>query len=190
MVESLVDSSFTVSPKPKSSHAPLASLPPEPFVLSSEQHSQVERWNQADLGYFDPHLDDRVHGAGVVVSVEKDVYYRNMVLFVQRIQNLVTFKGAALVRANIPTSLRGSALEWYTSELDDHERENLDKDPEIDNWVVTLSQRFKVPTSVALNLLTNESYTLDNAQKCRPLAQYVRAIIRHGIGCNIIDVAN
>lgn len=43
---------------------------------------------------------------------------------------------------------------------------------------------------MALGLLTTESYSLDDAQRHRPPAQYVRAIIRHGIGCNIIDIAN
>lgn len=41
----------------------------------------TKRWNQADLGYFDPHLD-KAHGEGEIVSVEKDVYYRNVVFFV------------------------------------------------------------------------------------------------------------
>lgn len=30
----------------------------------------------------------------------------------QFVQNLVTFQDAALVKANIPISLQGSALEW------------------------------------------------------------------------------
>lgn len=53
-----------------------------------------------------------------------------------------------------------------------------------------LSQRFKVPTSVVLGLFTDETYSLNNAQHCQPPAQYVRAIMRHGIGCNINDVSN
>ena len=47
-----------------------------------------------------------------------------------------------------------------------------------------------MPTSVALGLLSDETYTLDDARARRPPAQYVRAIMRHGIGCNIVDVAN
>ena len=53
-----------------------------------------------------------------------------------------------------------------------------------------LSQRFKFPTSIAFGVLTSESYSLDDAWRCRPPAQYVRAIIQHGIGCNIVDIAN
>ena len=41
----------------------------------------AERWNQADLSYFDLHLD-KAHGEGEIVSVGKDIYYRNVVFFV------------------------------------------------------------------------------------------------------------
>ena len=159
------------------------------FPPTDLQSKATDRWNQSDLGYFDPHLD-KAHGEGEIVSVGKDVYYRNVVLFVQRLQNLVTFKGVALVKANIATSLRGSALEWYTSELNDFDYDTLNNDPGVKSWINTLFYRFKVPTSIAFGLLTNKTYSLDDARALRPLAQYVRAIMRHGIGCNIVDVAN
>ena len=108
----------------------------------------------------------------------------------QRLQSLVTFRGAALVKANIATSLQCSALEWYTSELSNFDRNALNNDPGVKNWINTLSHRFKVLTSVALDLLTDETYSLDDAHTRRPPAQYIRAIMRHGIGCNIVDVAN
>ena len=89
-----------------------ASFTPPPDLNASSKLSppvdlpskSTEWWNQADLGYFDPHLD-RANGEGEIVSVGKDVYYKNVVLFVQRLQNLVTFRRAALVKANIVTSL-------------------------------------------------------------------------------------
>ena len=130
----------------------------------------IERWNLTDLGYFDPQLNTKVHGEGKVVLVGKDVYYRNVVLFVQHIQNLVTFKGVTLVKANTPTSLRGSALKWYTSELAKFDRDTLDNDLGMKSWINILLQRFKVPTSVALDLLTNKIYSLDDAQWRQPLA--------------------
>lgn len=44
--------------------------------------------------------------------------------------------------------------------------------------------------SVVLDLLTDETYLLKNIQAWRSLAQYVQAIMCHGIGCNIVNVAN
>lgn len=66
--------------------------------------TKSKRWNLSDLGYFGPHLD-RVYGEGEIVLVEKDVYYRNVILFIQRLQSFITFQGATLVKANIATSL-------------------------------------------------------------------------------------
>ena len=151
--------------------------------------ASTERWNQAELGYFDPHLD-RAHGEGGIVLVGKNVYYRNVVLFVQHLQNLVTFRGATLVKVNIATSFQGSVLKWYTSELSNFNRDTLNNDPSVKSWVNILSHRFKVPTGMALGLLTDKTYTLDDVPAQQPPAQYVRAIIRHGIRCNIVDVAN
>ena len=112
-----------------------ATPPPDPDATSKTlpggdllPKTSTERWNQADLGYFDPHLN-RAHGEGEIISIGKDVYYRNVVLFVQRLQSLVTFRGVALVKANVATSLRDSALEWYTSELSDFNRDALNNDP-------------------------------------------------------------
>lgn len=43
---------------------------------------------------------------------------------------------------------------------------------------------------MALRLLINETYFLEDAYYCRPLIQYVCVILCHKLGCNIIDVAN
>ncbi len=160
-----------------------ATPPPDPDATpkslsagDSLPKASTERWNQADQGYFDPHLD-RAHGEGEIVSVGKDVYYKNVVLFIQRLQSLVTFKGAALVKANVATSFRGSALEWYTSELSDFDRDAFNNDPGVKSWINTLSHRFKVPTSVALGLLTDKTYSFKDARACRPPVQYGRAIM-------------
>ena len=53
-----------------------------------------------------------------------------------------------------------------------------------------LSNRFKVLTSIALGLLMDKTYLFDDVRTWRPPAQYVQAIMRHEIGCNIVDVTN
>lgn len=70
----------------------------------------TDRWNQSDLDYFNPYFD-RSHSNGEIVLVGKDIYYKNVVLFIQCLQNLVTFKGIALIKANIATSFSGFALD-------------------------------------------------------------------------------
>lgn len=167
----LVKESFSLIPPPNHDATP-KSHP----CNDSLSKITTEWWNQADLGYFKPHLN-KAHKEGEIVLVGKNVYYRNVIFFVQRLQNLVTFRDVALVKANIASSIRGSALEWYTFELSYFSRNALNNDPNVNNWINTLSHHFKVPTSIALDLVTNKTYTLDNSRARRPPIQYVRAII-------------
>lgn len=162
MIEkSLLFGDFSSSTSPPDLNVSSKALP-----LADLQSKATDRQNQSDLGYFDYHLDTKVHGEGKVVLVEKNVYYRNVILFVEHIQNLVIFKDTSLAKANILTLLRGSALEWYTSKLTEFDYDALNNNPGMKSWINTPSQHFKVPTSVALGLLTNETYSLDDAQRC------------------------
>ena len=53
---------------------------------------------------------NKSYGKGKVIIVGKDVYYRSVILFIERIKDLASVKGAILVRSNINTCLRGIAL--------------------------------------------------------------------------------
>jgi len=45
-----------------------------------------------------------------VVIIGKDIYYRDVILFYKRIKDLITVKGATVVRVNINIYLRGYTL--------------------------------------------------------------------------------
>lgn len=66
----------------------------------------------------------------------------------------------------------------------------LNNNSGVKNWVNTLSHHFKVPISVVFGLITDETYSFNDAWAQQPPAQYVRAIMQYGIGYNIVDVAN
>lgn len=143
------------------------------LFLTNFQLKAINRWNQLNLGNFNLHLNRKVHDEGKIVLVGKNIYYRNVLLFVQLIQNLATFKDIALVKVNIPNLLRGSALEWYTSELIEFNHDALNNNLGIKSQINTLSQRFKVSTNMALGLFIDKIYSLNNAQRCHPPVQYV-----------------
>lgn len=66
----------------------------------------------------------------------------------------------------------------------------MNNDPSLEILITTLSGRFKMLTSMVLRLLTNEVYSVKDVCCHQSPAQYVRAIMHHGLGCNIIDIAN
>lgn len=102
------------------------------LLLQMKTPSKNERWNQAKFGYLDPYFN-KAYGDGEVLLIRKEVYYRNMILFVQQIQSLVTFWGAGLVKTNIATLSCDSALAWYISKLSDFDRNTLNNDLSMKN---------------------------------------------------------
>ena len=80
-----------------------------PQRINEDNGNGSDRWYVSDLGYFDPYLK-KSYGEGDIVTLDKDVYYRNVILFVKRVRDLVEVKGPGLIRINLNTALRGAAL--------------------------------------------------------------------------------
>ena len=62
-----------------------------------------------DIGFFDLNLSIN-YGEGEVALIGKELYYRNIILFTKKIEDLVIIKGYKLVRTNLNTYLRKITL--------------------------------------------------------------------------------
>lgn len=79
------------------------------------------------MGYFDLYLE-RFYSEGEIVTIGKDLYFKSVILFIERVRDLVIIKGNTLIRTNLNTYLRNATLRWYTVELLNLERTNLKND--------------------------------------------------------------
>ena len=141
-----------------------------------------------DVGFFDPKLEDS-YGAGDVVQVGRDVYYRDVFLFVERIKDAVTTYGAETVRANLSTCLRGTAQIWYTEGLSDLEKQALRSLGEgADHWCEALVKKFRQPVASALQKLSGEKYSLEDVKDQRDISSFVFSVMRHAKAANISDL--
>ena len=59
------------------------------------------------------------------MTINKELYYRSVILFIDRIADLVMVKPVALVKANINICLREAALSWYMLELNNAKKSGL-----------------------------------------------------------------
>lgn len=169
-LQEMIDKSLFIRESPSITPSPPHGTTPNVYLGNNSLPKTIpERRNQANLGYFNPHLD-RAHRESEILLVEKDVYYRNVVLFVQCFQNLVTFQHAAFIKVNITLSLWGFALKWYISKLSNFDCNMLNNNLGVKSWINNLFHYFKLPMSIAFSLLINETYTLDNAQTQRLFA--------------------
>jgi L-cysteine desulfidase len=78
----------------------------------------------SDVGFFDSQLNSS-YDSGDVVQVERDLYYRDVYLFVERVKDAVIMFEAEVVRTNLSACLRGSVQVWYIEGLSDLEKKAL-----------------------------------------------------------------
>ena len=83
-----------------------------------------------------------------------------------------------MIRDNLFTCLRGTALQWYTSELSTDQKALVKYDEGIVEWEKQLLRRFRIAPNQAMMVITNEKYTIDDAQKRREPREYSAKIIR------------
>ena len=67
------------------------------------------KWKAEKLGFFDLYLTSSL-GLEDIIIISKELYYRLVILFIDRIADLVTIKLVVLVRVNINICLRGIVL--------------------------------------------------------------------------------
>lgn len=109
----------------------------------------------------------------------KDVYYRNVNLFVERILDLAATKGHDAVKTNLNTCLRGTALIWYTAELTSLERSGLRQIDLTERWITSLKRRFKPNHSAAVSSLVAERYSVADVRSDREPASYIQQVVSH-----------
>ena len=61
------------------------------------------KWNSKNLNFFNSNYDDKIinSDAAIVKYVEKDVYYRNIHLFIIKAKKIIVIKNSQLIWNNL-----------------------------------------------------------------------------------------
>ncbi len=141
--------------------------------------TRLDRWNAADLRFFDLIYDDKILiTVESMQHVEKNTYFRDVHLFIERVKNFAIAKEIETVRNNLYTCLRESIMTWYTTEISEEEKELLKMKNNIEIWKRYLLKRFKERSNVAMITITRERYILENARRRRESREYADIIMR------------
>jgi hypothetical protein len=174
------------SPGPPGSPGPQGA--PTTPVTTSTTTNASPAWKTEDLGYFHPDLPDKDDAA--VKTVSNQTHYRDVLVFLDRLRDLVTLKGEELIRANIHASLRGSALAWYTSELSEFERRSIRHMPLEEGWLLMLRQRFKMRPSQALMKLADTTFSPTDVRAGKSVRGFAQSIFRYAQAAEITSAFN
>ena len=149
------------------------------FRFSLYDQTSSFKWNPSNIGFFDPHFNEKIIAiASVMKHSEKDIYFRNIHLFLKRCSNIATIKGDQIVRNNLFICLRELALQWYISEMTSNVKALIKYASGIEHWFVKLLSRFKKKSIIALSILMREKYTFKDAKNQRKFREYAFIILR------------
>ena len=137
------------------------------------------RFLSSDVGFFDPFYDGKSSDTGAGMEHGgKETYFRDVLVFIDRIKDVARVKGAELLRNNLQICLRGEALEWYTCQLTDNEKRLLTYGNNVEEWSTALLERFGPTKASGMATIVKERYTRNDAMRQREPREYAMIIIR------------
>ena len=119
-----------------------------------------------------------------MIKNDKNVYYRNVHLFCERIRNLIVIKSEELIRINLNICFFDYAFIWYISKLKILSRIDLRSLFLENDWIRELKLRFKFNHSVVIDALVFERYILIDVRSDRESFNYVQQIVSHVMNVN------
>ena len=99
---------------------------------SESSENESERWNLDEINFFDSMYDGKfVIIENFIEHIGKNIYFRDVYLFIERIKNMTVIKNAKMIKNNFYTCLRDTAFAWYIEMLIDDQKRLLKYDEEI-----------------------------------------------------------
>ena len=114
-----------------------------------------------------------------MIRNDKNVYYRNVHLFIERILNLVVTKDHDVVKINLNTCLQDIALNWYIDELITLKRFELRQIDLTKKWINLFKKRFTFNQFVVINSLIAERFFIVDVRNDRESFNYVQQIVSY-----------
>ena len=136
------------------------------FIAESIQSDN--RWNAAEIEFFDPLYDEKSAATeNAIEHSEKDIYFRNVHVFIEKVKDMTQIKDDILIRNNLYSCLRDIALAWYTSNFNDDHKRLIKFDIEIDEWIKILLKKFKQSSETVLATVIRKKYTTKDVRRRR-----------------------
>ena len=111
-------------------------------IIENDDDNDISTWRSKNLDFFDSHLSS-FYEFEFMIRDDKNVYYRNVHLFVEKILNLIAIKRHDLVKTNLNICFRDNALIWYIVEFIALKRFDLRQIDLTKSWINSLKKRFK-----------------------------------------------
>ena len=142
-----------------------------------------------NVDFFDSIQKKKSKSFIIIVHSSKHVFYKDVYVFVERLQNMIKQYNEKIIENLVIECLRDDVLEWYTIEIDDEYRNSL-RNVKLDNWSRIFINRFKTRVSVALNRLINQKYSLNDIKRKVTSRTWFLQMLRYVKTANFLNIFN
>ena len=159
------------------------------FLFFFDSNDFVSKLKIEKVNFFDFEQKEKNKSFTIIVYSNKHVFYKNVYVFVERLQNMIKQHNEKIIENLVIACLRDEILKWYIVEIDDDYRD-LFRDVKFDNWNRILINRFKIRIFVILNRLTNQKYSLNDIKRKVIFRTWFLQMFRYVKIVNFFDVFN
>ena len=154
------------------------------FVESSNSIESFDndddvKWNVQKTNFFDSWYEEK--NAIIDNSIEhsnKNTYFRNIHLYIERIKNMTIFKDVDVIRANLYNCMREHVLRWYIEIVNDDQKKLIKLKEDVEKWKRLLLKRWKKLSFTTLTIIIKKKYIMKNVRKHKKFFDFVEIIIR------------
>ena len=143
-----------------------------------------------NVNFFDFKFEE-FYDSDDVVQINRDVYYRNVFIFVKKIKNAIITYEIETIRTNLSTCLRDTVQIWYIESFSDLKKQTFRSfDEKTDHWCEIFIKKFRQSVTFAFQKFSKKKYFLNDVKSHRDISNFVFSIMKHAKTTNISDQYN
>lgn len=159
-------------------------------TLLNNETFYTEHWKSDNLDFFDSNLNDKnIIRIEDIIYIRNHLYYWDIHLFTAWMKNIICIKIKEAVYYNLITYLHSTALEWYTAELTDIEKELMLKVDITYEWIFSLIKHFQQWAIQVWFTIKWDSYTLRDIISSHFIYFYCQVIFQNTKSVSIMNTA-
>ena len=144
---------------------------------STKNIDHDNKWNSKKIELFDFMYDEKsIVIEKFIMHIEKNIYFRDVNDFIDRVKNMTNVKNAKLIRQNFYICFRKIVFSWYIIIFTKNQKRLIKLNHDVDEWMRVLHKRFKKFVDTIMNIIDKKRYTMNDVKRRREFSKYVHII--------------
>ena len=149
------------------------------------------KWNAEELRFFDSIYDNKSTNIDQVMKhAEKNIYFRDVHLFLNRVKDMILIHEDQFVRENLFICLRDTALQWYIAEISIETKKLFRYEQNLRYWTEQFLKRFNKSFDVSIITILKKRYIMKNVRRHKEFKEYTSVILRTAKSTKLDSVVN